>query len=127
MEGLTIETQSETFVLQGARILIVEDEPLIGLDLECAVRDGGGTVVGLAATIEQARKLIELPRIDAAILDLRLNGLSIQDVIKRLMDRSIPCIFYTGLEDAPTARSWATVPVLSKPANPDTIVNLLAH
>ena len=46
-------------MLAGQRILIVEDEPLIGIDLEAAVKDSGGIVVAIASTVVDATRSVE--------------------------------------------------------------------
>ena len=57
------------------RVLIVEDEPIIALDLELMLRDAGHAVVGVAATEEGAADLALRERPDLILLDLRLaNG-----------------------------------------------------
>ena len=114
-------------LIQGAHILIVEDEPLIALDIEVAVRLAGAGVVSAAQTVEQALTMVEAPGLAGAIVDLRLQGQSVRDVVKRLTERSIPFLFYTGADDIPTARSWPMIPVVSKPAPPQEVVRLLAR
>ncbi|MEQ1718967.1 MAG: response regulator [Hyphomicrobium sp.] len=114
-------------MLQGAHILIIEDEPLIALDVETAVRLAGAGLVSAAQTVEQALTMVEAPGLAGAIVDLRLQGQSVREVVKRLTERSIPFIFYTGADDIPTARSWPAVPVVSKPAAPQDAVCLLAQ
>jgi DNA-binding response OmpR family regulator len=56
------------------RILVVEDEMLIAMVIEDAVHDSGGQVVGPAATLEKALKLVEEEEFDAAILDVTIRG-----------------------------------------------------
>ncbi|WP_152048968.1 response regulator [Aureimonas psammosilenae] len=56
------------------RILIVEDEPLIALDLEEMLQEGGFEVIGTAADMPSALALAEQQRPDAATMDIRLRG-----------------------------------------------------
>ena len=60
-------------MLAVKRILIVEDEPLIALDLETAVIDHHGTPVGPVASVADATVIIDGQHIDGAIMDLRLK------------------------------------------------------
>ena len=55
-------------MLAGKRILIVEDEPLIGLDLESAVKDCDGIVVGIVSTVAAAKQAVEIETLHGAIL-----------------------------------------------------------
>lgn len=114
-------------MLRGHRILIVEDEALIALDLEAALREAGADVVGIGRSPAQALALAETADPTGAIVDLRLNNHSARDVVRRLSERGIPFIFYSGLEDAPTATSWPRVPLLTKPTSPETIIAVLAR
>jgi PAS domain S-box-containing protein len=56
--------------LRGKRILVVEDEALLSMDLEASLAAAGCHVVGPAATVETARKLITHEQCDAALLDV---------------------------------------------------------
>jgi len=78
------------------RVLIVEDEPLIGLELGRIVEEAGYVSIGPVATVEQA--LAHAPRADAALVDLGLaDGMSGSALARRLIDRfGIQVIFVTG-------------------------------
>jgi DNA-binding NtrC family response regulator len=112
-------------MLPAQRILIIEDEPMIALDLKLALADAGADVVGVASTIEEAREFAEVPDITGAVVDLRLHGQSVRAVVQRLMDRGVPFLFYSGHDDAPTAKSWPKVPLITKPQDPAAILRML--
>ena len=78
------------------RVLIIEDEPIIALELERIVEDVGYVPVGPASTLEQA--LAHAPRADIALVDLGLSdGSSGAALARRLMDRfHMKVIFVTG-------------------------------
>jgi hypothetical protein len=63
-----------TAALRGARILIVEDESILALDLENRLTREGCDVIGLASREAKALKLLEREQPDAVVLDLNLNG-----------------------------------------------------
>jgi len=114
-------------MLAAQRILIIEDEPMIALDLKLALAEAGADIVGIASTIDEARELAESPGITGAVVDLRLHGQSVRGVVQRLTDRAVPFLFYSGHDDAPTARSWPMVPLLTKPQPPAAILGMLAQ
>lgn len=114
-------------MLPAQRILIIEDEPMIALDLKLALAEAGADVVGVASTIDEALELVETPDITGAVVDLRLHGRSVREVVRRLADQEVPFLFYSGHDDAPTARSWPTVPLLTKPQPPAAILGMLAE
>ena len=114
-------------MLTGKRILIVEDEPLIALDLESAVNDHEGVVVGPVGSIAQATLIAESEALDGAILDLRLGGDLALAVAERLRARQIPFVIHSGQADTTLPRDWPAVPVIGKPALPEAVIARLAE
>ncbi|WP_159348669.1 PAS domain S-box protein [Roseomonas harenae] len=104
--------------LTGRRVLLVEDELLVAMETEEALRDLGCEVLGPAATIEEALRLAqsEAGRIDAAVLDVNLAGRPSFPVADLLAGRGVPVVFATGYGDLPDGRSTgATNLLLRKP------------
>ena len=64
-----IELRPSESALHGKHILVVDDEPLIAMDIVSNLREAGCEVVGPAATLERAVGLIENDFFDAALLD----------------------------------------------------------
>ena len=58
----------------GRLVLVVEDEFLIALDLELLLRRHGWRVLGPAATVDQALRLLRGETPDVALLDVNLRG-----------------------------------------------------
>jgi CheY-like chemotaxis protein len=83
--------------LVGKRILIVEDEALVALDLELAFEDEGAEIVGPALTLRDALEVLRGDQtIDGAVLDVDLGGSDVFPVAERLRERGIPFVFHTG-------------------------------
>lgn len=77
-------------------ILLVEDEPLILLDLEFAVEDRGDQFVS-ATTVAQALDVLARCRIDLAVLDVNLgHGQTSAPVAQELIRRAIPFVLHSG-------------------------------
>lgn len=89
------------------RILIVEDEYLMALEIESVVHANGYEVVGLVSSVEGGLERVRNGGIDAALLDINLRGRLVTPVAKELADRSIPYILVTAYE-----HSWFAEPVL---------------
>jgi DNA-binding response OmpR family regulator len=109
--------------LTGALILLIEDEPLIALDLSASLRDAGARVVQ-AATVEGALAAIEAHACSAAVLDFWLGFETGRAVARRLKEKRIPFLYYSGraLDDFTTGSG---APVISKPAGAREIVGML--
>ena len=80
----------------GFRLLIVEDELLIALELKHIVEQLGGTVVGPAGSVEDALQLVSETTPDAALLDANLRGDRVTPVAQVCRDRSVPFALVTG-------------------------------
>lgn len=76
-------------------VLIVEDEPLIALELRAALHDAGASILA-AITIKEALELIRYAKICAAIVDVDLGGHDCSSVCTALTKRSIAFMFYPG-------------------------------
>jgi CheY-like chemotaxis protein len=80
----------------GRRLLIVEDELLIALELRSIVEQLGGTVVGPAGSVEGALEFLADTTPNAALLDADLRGDRVAPVAQACRDRSIPFALVTG-------------------------------
>ena len=79
------------------KIMIVEDEALLALELELEVESAGHVVVGTAASLKAAFDIIDTSVPEFAFVDVHLSdGPSGIDIGRRLADRKIPFVFVTG-------------------------------
>jgi two-component system, response regulator PdtaR len=109
------------------RILVVEDDHLVAMDLEAALRDAGFAVVGTAATAEEAIALARAERPALAIMDIRLAGArdGIDAALELFRAQGLRCIFATAHSDAATKqRALPARPLgwLAKPYHPRVLV-----
>lgn len=100
------------------RVLIVEDELLVGMEMANALKDEGWEVLGPVGTVEEAfAVLTQESSPHAAVLDINLNGQLVYPVADLLRTRSIPYLFCTGYEAADADRRYAQHPIVHKPTN----------
>ena len=78
------------------RILVVEDEYLIALDLDAALRTAGYRVIGPAPEVSAALQLLKAERPDAAVLDVNLAGQCVTPVAEVLHAMFVPFILASG-------------------------------
>src|SRR5499426_3847566 len=109
----------------GRRVLIVEDEAMIAGLIESILRAAGWSVVGPIATLERALATIERERIDAALLDVRINGHDAFAAADVLMRRRIPFIFVSGFTRRQMPPAYQHCAYIAKPFTPDAILALL--
>jgi two-component SAPR family response regulator len=82
--------------LAGHRVLVVEDEFLLAMELEALLKRNGCEVLGPASTVEWALALIVHDRPDLALLDVNLKGLRATPVAAALRERGVPFVLITG-------------------------------
>lgn len=97
------------------RVLIVEDEAQVALQLEDMLGDLGASVVGPASRVGQALDLLDRQVVDAAVLDLNVAGELVYPVADQLAARGIPFVFATGYGADALTDAYRTRPVLEKP------------
>ncbi len=96
------------------RILIVEDDPFVALDLECIVRDAADADICMASSLAEARRCTHLP-IDFAFLDIDMPDGKIFPVAAELRRRKIPFVFVSGALVHEIPAMLQDVPFISKP------------
>jgi CheY-like chemotaxis protein len=97
------------------RLLIVEDEMLVAMNIEDMLLDLGHEVAGIASRLEPALALAREAQLDAAILDVNLAGERSFAVADLLSERGIPFLFATGYGLQGIDERYRGRPVLQKP------------
>ena len=114
--------------LHGARVLLVEDDILLLMELEAILREAGAEIAGCCRTVREALAVTDRDGVAAAILDVRVGRETIAPVARQLASRGTPFIFYTGqVESDPDLAEWTGHRVLSKPARASAIVAAVAE
>ena len=108
------------------RILVVDDEPLIGMLLEDWLAELGYETVGPATSLGAALALIEGARLDAAIIDVSLGQQSGYPVAAALSARGIPFAFATGHAGGALEVPYDSAPVLFKPFDYQAVKGVMA-
>ena len=112
--------------IHGLRLLIVEDALLLTLELEAGLQEAGAQIVGSAADVDEAMRMVDLP-LDAAVLDANLNGVSVLPVAEALAKRGVPFVFATGYGDSKMAPQGFGAPVIRKPYDVTQVAAALAE
>ena len=82
--------------MRRASIFLVEDEVLIRMMLVEMIQEIGHKVVAEAGSVNQGRSLAETEKYDLAILDINLQGISVQSVAELVKGRGLPLLFLSG-------------------------------
>lgn len=107
------------------RILVVEDQAVVALDLQRTLREAGYRVVGPATSLPAVEGLLARGRIDAAIVDADAGRLAFV-LADRLADAGVPVLFLTARSNPLPARH-AGAPVLEKPFSRPRLLEALEN
>jgi len=114
-EVLRLDNPDRIRDLQGRRILVVEDSPVVAPLTGEMLEELGCVVVGPAISMAAARPLAEGEEIDGAIVDIRIRGEKVFPVCEILAGRAIPFVLTSGYADWPMPEKWRDRPQLPKP------------
>ncbi|PVX31424.1 response regulator [Sphingomonas pokkalii] len=101
--------------LSGLRVLVVEDEYFIAMDVARAITDAGAQVVGPVPQLDQGLALADGEHLDAAVLDVHLEGGFSYAIAESLTRRSVPYLLLTGYDTWALPEQFRDVPRLTKP------------
>jgi chemotaxis family two-component system sensor kinase Cph1 len=108
-------------VLEGGSIMLVEDEVIVALAVSDSLADLGFSVIGPFTRVSDACRALTENRVDAAILDVNLDGEMVYALAKMLDDRKIPFVFATGYGSESIEPGFEHIPVLQKPIERDML------
>jgi nitrogen-specific signal transduction histidine kinase len=105
--------------LTGLRVLVVEDESLIGMVAEDLLEQLGCRMVGLVSSLGKALEMAKSTDVDFALLDVDLGGEPVYPVAAALQTRGVPFVFMSGYGglDGP----WRGRPIVQKPFDLDQL------
>ena len=101
--------------VRAPAVLVVEDEPLVALDIAGCIEELGFRVVGPVAALDQAVKMAESGAFDAALVDANLGGHKVDTLAATLANRQIPFAFVTGYGRETLPEAFRHLEVVAKP------------
>jgi CheY-like chemotaxis protein len=121
-----VEPHRKNTLLKGRRILVVEDQSLIAMEMQDCLENAGAVVVGPVGRIQQGLSSVEKEPLDAALLDIDLNGERCWPIADALVSRSIPFAFTTGFAtNIVMPDRFVKHPVITKPCSERDILATL--
>lgn len=107
------------------RVLVAEDEFLLGIQLEDDLRTAGCSIVGPFSTLEKATLAARRERFDLAVLDINLNGDRVYPLADELWARGVPFIFLSGYLPADLPERFRKSPQIAKPHDPRALIKAI--
>jgi CheY-like chemotaxis protein len=112
--------------LHGRRVLIVEDEYLLAMDLQDQLEELGARVLGPAPSVATALRLLDSEaEVEAATLDVTLGGEKCFAVADALRARGVPFVFVTGYDGWTLPEEYRDFPRCSKPVQIEQLARAL--
>ena len=112
---------------RGSRILVIEDEALVALQLQADLESAGHKVVGPARSLQAGMSLVDREEIDVALIDVSLGRETSAPIADRLLARNVPFAFVTGYSDtAMLPEHLRAMPRLIKPYGLSDVQRILA-
>ena len=119
-----VESAHDDVQLDGVRVLVVEDDWLLAMDLQVILVEAGAVVVDVCQTVDEAMLRAEAGDFAVAVLDFGLGSETASPVARRLFNRGVPFILYTGKSrHEPSLAEWRDCSIVEKPASPRTLVS----
>lgn len=110
--------------LNGVKVLVVEDDPLLAMDLEATLVEAGAVVVALCHTLDEAMARVEAEDFAVAVLDFALGSETASAVARRLANRGVPFVLYTGKSrHEPSLAEWRDFSIVEKPSSRRVLVS----
>jgi PAS domain S-box-containing protein len=117
---------SKDVALVGKRVLVVEDEPIIALELAAVLETAKVSVVGPTHSLNAARELIKQHTPDAALLDVNIAGQRIDELAVALSRNRVPFAFLTGYGRETLPPQFQDAMLIPKPFLPERLLAGLA-
>lgn len=111
--------------LAGRRVLLVEDQFIVAIELERQLKEAGCTVTGPVARLKPALALAQVEEFDFAVLDVNLFGDKVFPVAEMLASRAIPFVLTTGYGQSAVPEGRTAWRVMSKPYDPSRVMDMI--
>jgi DNA-binding response OmpR family regulator len=106
------------------RILVVEDENFLAMELTWIVQEAGYSVVGPERSVAETSKLLAWNKVDLALLDINIGGEMVFPVSKMLDTLGVPFVFITS-NSALVPEEYRHRPLMTKPFRPQALLALI--
>jgi CheY-like chemotaxis protein len=111
---------------EKSRVLLVEDEALIGMMMVDILKELGFSVLGPVTNVTEAAVAANEGNFDYAILDINLKGELVYPVADILLESKLPFLFVTGYSAERVDNRYAQVPIIQKPLQKQDLQSVFA-
>ena len=101
--------------LSKCRILVIEDEYFLAMELMALLEDEGAEIIGPLGNVEEALEQVVRNGFDVAVLDINLQGAESYSCADELERRHVPFVFASGYHESHIPRRFSDVHLWQKP------------
>ena len=127
LDAATARSEAWRVTVHIPRVLIVEDEVLVAMDLAAVLERHGYVVAGMAGSVTEALALVRKETFDIALLDVNLGGKTAEPVARSLATRAIPFGLVTAYPPHILPQSLRRRPSIAKPFGATEVARLAAQ
>jgi DNA-binding response OmpR family regulator len=120
-------TTAATRLLQGKRILVLEDDYYLARDEKALLESAGAAVVGPFGSGFGRAELPDKGEVDAALVDINLGSGPSFDAARALSDQEIPFVFVTGYDAGVIPEDLSHVQRIEKPVRERHVIEALTR
>jgi CheY-like chemotaxis protein len=113
-------------LLAGKTVLVVEDESLVAMLIECLLEECECGIIGPCGTVAKALEAAQSETFDLAVLDVNLRGEMVYPVADVLAERHIPFLFLSGYGEGAIPPGHGTWKVCAKPFKGNDLIQMLS-
>ena len=125
--AVNLQRNGSTGAADGQRVLLVEDEIIVGMMMREFLTEIGFHVVGPFGKVSEASEAVSREQLRAAVLDVNLKGEMIYGLAEKLSGQGVPLVFVTGYAPEAIDTRFANVPVLQKPVDSAALRRVLSN
>jgi len=116
---------AETRTSARPRVLVVEDDAFVALELAGSLQAAGFDILGPAGRVEKALALINASKCDAAVLDINLGSETSEPIARLLRQSGTPFVTVSGYAQHQFPDAFAGSDFLTKPVRMDALISVL--
>ncbi|WP_323763929.1 response regulator [Marinovum sp.] len=110
------------------RILVLDDDPLLALDVGTTLEEGGFGLFGLCHSVREAEAMLADDTPDAAVLDVNLGrGETSLPVAQRLRELGVPFVLLSGYEPSAFPPELQSAQRMAKPFRPQELLRTVGE
>lgn len=108
--------------LAGCRVLVIEDEYFLAMELMALLEEHGAQVIGPLGNVEQALQQVVRDGFEVAVIDINLQGAESYSCADELKRQNVPFVFASAYHESHIPSRFSDVHLWEKPYNHQSLI-----